>query len=366
MGLRQAELAAHDVGSLYQRDHLVEGMAPAHALATHSAVGAQDQAVGWDVPERTADVIGDLLGPFDLQTVMVNHADGDLLVGGDLLAEGLQVHAAGAAGFEGDHIGIDPVDRRQRRLVALHLREHALLGWVAPAGVAPHLGLRPQPSDRSVEDLDAEGWVDHLVDDVAYCEQVDLWLLELNGRTAGIGKLVQLLVQGVGDGKDAILHAGIVPVGNGEGDQLGPDGAELDRLVGHTPSSLPHRGILQVAAADRPNDAGHYSGFQIVVQDVARREREAAFASQRWARIVVIEALHVARWIVGPALAAHVLVEVGIAVGDDIETRAFLLVQIDRDRVRILLAIGRADHRLQEGAPAEVLHVPARARERPG
>ena len=47
---------------------------------------------------------------------------------------------------------------------------------------------------------------------------------------------------------------------------------------------------------------------------------------------------HVARWIIGPALAADVGVEMRIAVGDDIEAGDFLLVQIDRNRVGVLLA----------------------------
>src|SRR5579862_9244477 len=42
-GLGHAELAAHDVRTEHERGHLVERVAPAHALAPHAAVGAQHE-----------------------------------------------------------------------------------------------------------------------------------------------------------------------------------------------------------------------------------------------------------------------------------------------------------------------------------
>src|SRR3954468_11635107 len=41
--LRQAELAAHDVRAEHDRHHFVEGVAPAHALTPHAAVGGEHQ-----------------------------------------------------------------------------------------------------------------------------------------------------------------------------------------------------------------------------------------------------------------------------------------------------------------------------------
>src|SRR5260221_13729153 len=74
---RQAELAADDVGPEHERDHLVEGMAPAHAFATHPAIGTDDETIGRNELQGAPDVVGDLLGPLDLQSVMVDDADGD-------------------------------------------------------------------------------------------------------------------------------------------------------------------------------------------------------------------------------------------------------------------------------------------------
>ncbi len=54
-GFGQAEFAAHDVGALHQRDHLEEGVAAAHALASHAAIGCDHQPLGRDVLERAAD-----------------------------------------------------------------------------------------------------------------------------------------------------------------------------------------------------------------------------------------------------------------------------------------------------------------------
>ena len=61
-----------------------------------------------------------------------------------------------------------------------------------------------------------------------------------------------------------------------------------------------------------------------------------------------IEAGHVMRWIARPALAAHILIEPAIAVGDDVEAGDFLFAQIDRQRVDVLLPEPADDHRIQE------------------
>ena len=72
------------------------------------------------------------------------------------------------------------------------------------------------------------------------------------------------------------------------------------------------------------------------------------------------------RRIVGPALAADVVIEAAVAVGDDIEAGDFLLVQIDGDRVDVLLAELVVHHRVEKAAHAEILRVPARPRQRAG
>jgi hypothetical protein len=45
-----------------------------------------------------------------------------------------------------------------------------------------------------------------------------------------------------------------------------------------------------------------------------------------------------------PAHAADLLVEVRVAVGDDIETRGLLNAQVDRNRVLVLLAVAQVHH----------------------
>src|ERR1051325_1111637 len=115
----------------------------------------------------------------------------------------------------------------------------------------------------------------------------------------------------------------------------------------------------------RPDDARHPPRFRVVVQDVPGREADRP-AARRDPRIEPVEAAHVARRIVGPALAADVAIEMRIAVGDDVEAGDLLLVQIHRDPVGVLLAELVVDERLDEAVRADVLGVPARARQRPG
>src|SRR5580693_5431854 len=83
-------------------------------------------------------------------------ADHDLLVS-HCPPNRFEIAGARGARFEGQRVGIDLIERLQSRLVALHVAEDALLGRVAPAGVAPHLGLAAQPFDRVVEYLDQLG-----------------------------------------------------------------------------------------------------------------------------------------------------------------------------------------------------------------
>ena len=65
-----------------------------------------------------------------------------------------------------------------------------------------------------------------------------------------------------------------------------------------------------------------------------------------------------------PALAADVLVEPAVAVGDDVQPRHFLFPQIHRQRVDILLAEPRDHHRVEERPVPQVFRIPARPRQR--
>jgi len=83
------------------------------------------------------------------------------------------------------------------------------------------------------------------------------------------------------------------------------------------------------------------------VQDVTPRKSNPAPADRRRLRLLV-EARHVRRRIARPALTPNVLSEPRIAVGKNVQTRDLLLVQIHRQRILVLLAKLRLDHRLDE------------------
>jgi hypothetical protein len=195
---------------------------------------------------------------------------------------------------------------------------------------------------------------------------VNLRLLDLDDRTARVGELVIFLVERVGDREHALRHALVMTILQGEGDDLGGNGAELDRPRGEALRRLPHRGVLQIAASDRPGDHRHHPRFKIIVQDMTARKPNAAAAGRRRHRMLRIEPAHMVRRIRRPALAADVVVEAAVAIGKDIQPRKFLIAQIARQCVFVLLAKTAAHHRLEKMARAEILHVPAWPRQRSG
>src|SRR5262245_56501039 len=225
-------------------------MAPAHALAAHPAIGTDHEALGRDELQRAPDVVGYLFRPLDLQGVVVDDADRNLLVD-DAFADGFEIDAAGAAGFEGDHVGFAAVEIFDRRPVALNLGEHALLRGIAPAAVAPDLGLVAQSFDGIVVDFHHEVRVDHLVDEAACRQQMNLRLLDLDHWATGIRELVQLLAQRIADGEDAAADILVVMVRAQQADDLRRDRAELDGLRGQALRGPPQRGVLQITAPDR-------------------------------------------------------------------------------------------------------------------
>ena len=80
----------------------------------------------------------------------------------------------------------------------------------------------------------------------------------------------------------------------------------------------------------------------------------------------MVEAAHVVRRIAGPALAADVVVEAAVAVGDDVEAGELLVADEAGQRVLVLLAEAPRHHRLEEMPGAEIFGVPARPRQRAG
>src|SRR5208282_832710 len=102
------------------------------------------------------------------------------------------------------------------------------------------------------------------------------------------------------------------------------------------------------------------------MQNVAARKPDAAAPGWRRARIIALKAAHMMRRIAGPALPADIVVETAVAVGADIKPGDFLIAQIARQRVDILLAVATIDHRVEEDTSAKILGIPARPRQRAG
>ena len=156
-------------------------------------------------------------------------------------ADRLEVQRARARRLERDHVGVDLVEQLERRRCRSDLREHALLRRVAPAGVAPDLGLRAQSPDRVVEDLEHELGVDH--------RRRRCRAPRAGGSAAppsgspGSPASARSCSSSLSASLIAMIRSGVlvVLVLHGEGDQLRRDGAELDRLLSSAaarPSSI--------------------------------------------------------------------------------------------------------------------------------
>jgi hypothetical protein len=293
---------------------------------------------------------------------MVDDADDHLLIL-DHLANRLEVAGAGRTRLEGQRVGVDLIERLERGLVALHVGKDALLGRIAPAGVAPHLGLVAQALYGVVENLHQVARVELAEGLAAGRHHVDLRLLQLDDGTAGIGQLIELLVERVADRPRALDRVLVIVVLDGSRDQLGQDRAELDRLLGHALRRLPHRRVLQGAAPYRPDDPREHARLKKIVQNMPARIGDGAdlVGGGLWR---FGKAVHVGERIALPAHAADLLVVVRVAVGEDVETRDFLRPQKARDRVLVLLAVARIDHRFEEALASQHRCVPGRPRQR--
>ena len=91
---RQAQLPAHNIRAFDEGHAFVKRDPPRKALATKTAIGADDELLLGDIFQRPADQRGDVFGRFNHCVAMVDHADGDLLVGFDVLEE-LQILSVG-------------------------------------------------------------------------------------------------------------------------------------------------------------------------------------------------------------------------------------------------------------------------------
>ncbi len=191
--------------------------------------------------------------------------------------------------------------------------------------MAPHLGLGPQPFDRVVEHLQHERGIDHRVHVIARRQQMDLRLLQLDHRAAGVRQVVQLLVERLTQGHDALGEARVVLVLHRKRHQLRCHRPELHRLLRQPLRRLEQLRILHLAPAHRAHQLRHHPRFEIVVQNVAARKRNPPRPHRRQLRVRRLEPAHVMRRITRPALPADVLVEPAVAVGHDVQARHFLL-----------------------------------------
>ena len=177
---------------------------------------------------------------------------------------------------------------------------------------------------------------------------MDLRLLHLDDRTPGVGQVVELLVEGVAEGHDSRRNVLVVLVLHRKCDELRRHRAELDRLGGEPLRGLQQLRVLHLAPADGPDHLGHDARFEVVVKDVASRERDAAGAHFGELRVRCLEAGHVVGRVAGPALAADVLVEATVTVGDDVEPRHLLLPQVGGQGIHVLFTEARRHHRIEE------------------
>ena len=208
----------------------------------------------------------------------------------DLFADGFEVYGSGTFCLERDHVGIHLIEELQGGFIGLHLREHALLGWISPAGVTPHFRLIPQTLDGVVEDLEHELRIDDFVNDAAGCQQVDLGFLQLDHGTPCVGQIMQFFVEGVAQRHNARGQVLVVLVLNCESDQFGRDRSKLNWLRGQTLRRLPNFGVLHLAAIYGPHDPGHDARFQIVMENVSAGKGDAPRTGGRQFRMCRFEA----------------------------------------------------------------------------
>ena len=129
-GLRQAQLAAHDVGALDERNALVVGDPPAQPFATKAAVGGNHQPLGRDIFQRLTDELGDVLRGLDDRVAVIHHPNPNLFVRRAIGEEG-EIPPAGASALKRSHRPGAGADRRAR--LQLGGSQQTLLIGIAPS-----------------------------------------------------------------------------------------------------------------------------------------------------------------------------------------------------------------------------------------
>ena len=122
-------------------------------MAAEAAIGAEHEPLRLDVPQGIADERCHFIRLLDLQGAVAHHPDADFLVPADGSGDFGQLGAAVVGGLERDDIDVEAIEVGQHRLIGV-ARLDALRERVAPAGVAPDLGLVAQAADLAIERLD--------------------------------------------------------------------------------------------------------------------------------------------------------------------------------------------------------------------
>ena len=152
---------------------------------------------------------------------------------------------------------------------------------------------------------------------------------------------------------------------------LGRARPELDGLAGRRAGlgDAPELGVLERVARvmlDLADDARPAPRRLDLVHQGAGREFEQAVARALVLQLLVLEPLPALQRVVVPRAAGEVLVEVVIAIGEDVESGAFLIGDHRRVRIEELLAeVDVEEGRVERPAP-QAAGVPARPRPRAG
>ena len=204
---------------------------------------------------------------------------------------------------------------------------------------------------------------------------MDRRLLDLDHLGAGRGELAKLEVHRAGHVPDQLLLVLEVVLGGvaveEDREHLRRAGPELDRLARARArlGDPPQLGVLERIARvvlDLADDARPAPGRLDLVHQRPGRELEQPVARALVLELLVLEALPALQRVVVPRAAGEVLVEVVVAVGEDVEPRALLLGDHGRVCVEELLAETDVEQRRVERPAPQAAVIPARPRPRAG
>ena len=305
---------------------------------------------------------------------MVHHADGDLLrEPAGIRPEQVDLGEVVLGRLHGPHVALqalevdlDRVRVRLARVDLLHVR-------VAPAGVDPQLDVI-EPVHLVVERVDEEVEQLRLVR-VEAGDEVDRRLLDLDHLRPGGRELAQLGVHRGRHVPDELLLVVEVVLGRvaveEDREHLRRAGPELDGLARGRArlGDPPQLGVLERVARvvlDLADHARPAPRRLDLVHQRPGRELQQPVTRTLVLQLLVLEPRPALQRVVVPRAAGEVLVQVVVAVGEDVEARALLVGDHGGVRVEELLAEADVEQRRVEGPAPQAAVVPARPRPRSG